>query len=162
MNRNTLAQVLTQLHEHIVRAPLLVYDLEFEAASKTLRLFIDKQEQGVSLEDCESTAKALENYLAAQSFWSDDYGLEVSSPGVERHLREDWHFASVVGQEIALKFFEPMGRWQAECPQALQRAKNLKVKLQAVDKENLVVEIANRSYVLPRQKVAKAHLVYEF
>ena len=31
------------------------------------------------------------------------YTLEVSSPGLERRLRHQWHFAAYVGQEVAVK-----------------------------------------------------------
>lgn len=36
------------------------------------------------------------------------YTLEVSSPGLERRLRQPRHFASYIGQEVAVKVSEPI------------------------------------------------------
>ena len=37
---------------------------------------------------------------------SDSYFLEVSSPGIERTLRKDWHFEKQIGQKINVKLFK--------------------------------------------------------
>ena len=51
---------------------------------------------GVDVALCEEVTGVLREYL-------DRYGLEVSSPGIERPLRTREHFARQVGQKVALR-----------------------------------------------------------
>ena len=76
---------------------LILYDAEAENSSKTLRLFIDK-ENGIQLEDCEKVARKLDEALTEAEVYGGDFTLEVSSPGVERKLRKKWHFEKVLGK----------------------------------------------------------------
>ena len=62
---------------------------------KLVRLFIDHP-SGVSLELCERVT----NHLAAVR---EKYGLEVSSPGVERPLSKPEHFRRFVGRRARVR-----------------------------------------------------------
>lgn len=140
---------------------LILYDAEAENSSKTLRLFIDK-ENGIQLEDCEKVARKLDEALTEAEVYGGDFTLEVSSPGVERKLRKKWHYEKVLGKNIELKLFEALGRMHESAPKSIHRAKTLQGKLISIEGDTLKVEIENASYDLPLDKVTKAHLVYDF
>ncbi len=67
-----------------------VYD--WEVKGETLRVFIDC-DTGVTVELCAEVSNALARYFR-------DWTIEVSSPGVERHLSKPGHFMSSVGRRI--------------------------------------------------------------
>src|SRR5690606_25253897 len=76
-----------------------LYDLDFSPGSKgqgrRLLVYVEKR-GGVSLEDCERVSKGLSEILDEKDLIPDgEYALEVSSPGLERPLKEKWHFDAV-------------------------------------------------------------------
>jgi ribosome maturation factor RimP len=60
-----------------------------------LTVYLDRPE-GVDLALCEQVTRMLGEYR-------ERYGLEVSSPGIERPLRTREHFARQVGRKVALR-----------------------------------------------------------
>ena len=54
-------------------------------ANQTLRIFIDNEE-GISLEDCEKVSKHVSKVLDTENDFSENYFLEVSSPGLNRKI----------------------------------------------------------------------------
>jgi ribosome maturation factor RimP len=60
-----------------------------------LTVYLDRP-TGVDIALCEEVTGVLRDYL-------DRYGLEVSSPGIERPLRTREHFARQVGRKVALR-----------------------------------------------------------
>lgn len=59
-------------------------------------VYLDRPAGVVDIALCEEVTGVLREYL-------DRYGLEVSSPGIERPLRTREHFARQVGQKVALR-----------------------------------------------------------
>lgn len=88
---------------------LKLWDIEFvkEGASWFLRIFIDK-EGGVSLNDCENFSHAIDGPLDEADPIEQQYYLEVSSPGIERELKRDWHFQFELGKAIRIRLIRPM------------------------------------------------------
>jgi ribosome maturation factor RimP len=92
----------------VVRAfGLDIWDVERSGAS--VRVLVERP-GGVDLDAISEVSSAISALLDQR----DDlvpagrYMLEVSSPGLERRLRYPRHFASYVGQEIAVKAAEPV------------------------------------------------------
>lgn len=161
MKQNMSAKIETLATPFAEEAGLSIYDIEVEAGSKTLRLFIDK-EGGVQLEDCEKVARPLDQAMTEANIYDGDFTLEVSSPGIERKLKKRWHYEKVLGQKIEVKLFEALGRIHQDAPKALVRAKTLQGNLAELKDEELVLQIEDEAFSLPFEKVTKAHLVYEF
>ena len=38
----------------------------------------------------------------------DQYFLEISSPGVERHIRKDSHLEQSIGKDVVVKLYKPL------------------------------------------------------
>lgn len=51
-----------------------------------LRLILDREEGGVTIEDCQSVSRQISPLLDVHDFGSGKYTLEVSSPGLDRKL----------------------------------------------------------------------------
>ncbi len=86
-----------------------LYDLEYvkESGDMILRLYIDK-DGGVDINDCERVSRAAEAVLDAEDPIPAAYVLEVSSPGIERKLKKESHFARYVGVKVEVRLFSPM------------------------------------------------------
>ena len=82
------------------REGYILYDIEFHDTKRILTVFIDKKDTGVDLSDCSNFSKGLNFLLDSEDPISTQYNLEVSSPGLERTLREDWHFKAQLGKKI--------------------------------------------------------------
>lgn len=75
-----------------------------EGASYYLRVYIDK-EGGVNIDDCVDVSHAVEPVIDEADPIDKQYYLEVCSPGIERELKRDWHFAAAKGQKVRIKLF---------------------------------------------------------
>jgi ribosome maturation factor RimP len=59
-------------------------------------VYVDREERPVDLELCERVTRVLSEYLR-------EYGVDVSSPGLERPLRKPEHFRRALGREVRVK-----------------------------------------------------------
>ena len=85
---------------------LYVYDVEYkkEGGETVLRVFNDS-DSGVTLDDCEKVSRALSDRLDELDPIKGAYELEISSPGVERIIKRDWHYDKALGKKIYVKLF---------------------------------------------------------
>ena len=99
MNKN-LAELIESV---IVPLGYEVIDVEF-AADGIMRVFIDvlHGSREITIKDCESVSKQLVYFLPVEKVSYER--LEVSSPGVNRRLTKDHHFARFVGSKIKVRF----------------------------------------------------------
>lgn len=75
-------------------------------SGRTLRLFIDS-EDGVDVDDCEKVSREVSAVLDVENAISGAYNLEVSSPGLDRHLVKPAHFQRFIGEETKFKLNVP-------------------------------------------------------
>ena len=82
----------------------LLYDIETvsEAGETIYRVSITK-ERGVDLDLCADISSALSPFLDVHPPMNAPYRLEVSSPGIERKLRNPDHFRGALGEKVKLK-----------------------------------------------------------
>ncbi|MBE6824542.1 MAG: ribosome maturation factor RimP [Ruminococcaceae bacterium] len=105
------AQAVWELVEPIVESfSLKLWDVRFvkEGAQWFLRVFIDKEEGKVDITDCENVSRAIDKPLDELDPITDNYILEVSSPGVERELVLDAHFEQFIGADIMVRMIRPI------------------------------------------------------
>lgn len=188
-----LVQVRQLVEEIVSRENCSLYDLEFVGlgSNRALRVYIDKEgaastvdpetggsiDTGVSIDDCSNVSRALSEALEANEDMipGGAYNLEVSSPGLERTLRDPQHFEKAIGKKIAVRASQALLQFNESVPQ-LGLAKQIQGRLVAVDfagqKDGLWVsfdevpklpEGAEPPVVfVPFDTVTKAHVVFEF
>jgi ribosome maturation factor RimP len=88
---------------------LELYDVVFRRSGpqSKLLIFISRPSGSVSLDDCERVSRQLSRELDVIDPIAQPYDLEVSSPGMERPLRQHWHWERAVGERISV-------RWRGE------------------------------------------------
>lgn len=86
-----------------------IWNVEYvrEGADMYLRVTIDS-DAGINIEDCERMTRAADPILDEADPIDSSYIFEVSSPGVERVLTTDEHFARMAGCEVELKLYRPI------------------------------------------------------
>lgn len=114
-----------------------LYDVMYvkEAGQWYLRFFIEKQDSSnVDLDDCEKVSQALDVILEEKDPISESYNLEVSSCGLERHIREPEHFNWAIGKKIQFTTFKPIDK-QKSFEGTLLSYEDGTIKLQTEDKQ---------------------------
>jgi len=99
-----------------VAAPIIddlgleLVDLEFkrEGGGWVLRLFIDKLDGGVSLDDCVDVSRELGTALEVEDPIPASYRLEVSSPGLDRPLKKLSDYDRFRGERVKIKTFDKL------------------------------------------------------
>lgn len=142
----------------------IIYDLEFVGAGKgrTLRIFIDREDGNVSVGDCSNVSKGLNLLLdEADIIPGESYNLEVSTPGLERHLNKPWHFQKAVGKRVYIKTsksLESVGvtdkKWKS--------AKTVEEVLESADDTEVRFVIDGVELKIPYSLIDKAKIVFEF
>lgn len=167
MKDSLVERIRTLAGEVALRESCMVYDVEFAGGggARVLRVYIDKDtEAGVSIEDCSNVSKGLNLLLDVEDIIpGGKYNLEVSSPGLERALKLDWHFSKAIGKVVLIKSFAPMLDFNSALPQ-LGKAKQIKGELLSRTEDGILVrvELAGKpeEVSIPFSEIAKANVVF--
>lgn len=87
-----------------------IWDVEYvkEGSQWYLRITIDTEnEAGIGIDDCEKMHRAIDPLLDEADPIEDAYNLEVSSPGIERELKDDMQIEACVDWQVEAKLFAP-------------------------------------------------------
>ncbi len=108
-----------------------------------LCVYIDHP-SGVDHSLCERVTGLLETYRR-------EYGIDVSSPGLERPLRKPKHFARVVGRRVALK-----------TENEIDGRKRFRGELVTADDETVRVSLdGERRVAIPYDEIVRGNLIDE-
>jgi ribosome maturation factor RimP len=135
---------------------LELVEIEFVKEGKNwfLRVYIDK-ENGVDIEDCGIVSERLSEKLDELDPITQNYFLEVSSPGAERPLKKAKDFEKAIGKNVFIKTYEPIdGEKGFEGELLYYDGQTVKVEMKIKTRKK-VIEI-------PFEKVASARLAVIF
>lgn len=132
---------------------LSLWDLEFQKQGPKwlLRIYIDRENGGVTLDDCEAVSKDLSVALDVENFIQHAYTLEVSSPGLDRSLTKPEHFVRFTGSLVKLKTY-----------QAVEGQKVFRGKLLGLEDTAVKIETEKALLSIPLANISKASLEVEF
>lgn len=130
-----------------------LWDVEYvkEGGRRVLRITIDS-EDGITIDDCEKMHRALDPLLDEADPIEEAYYLEVSSPGIERELKNDMHIEACEGWDVELKLYAPIDGVKSFKGKLLQLGDNGEVRIDSLGK---ILEF-------PRASVAKLQTYYQF
>lgn len=108
MKKNIAEKVRDLLSDTVLSLGYVIWDVEFgkEGADWTLTVTIDNND-GITIEDCEKVHRAIDPILDEADPIETSYRLNVSSPGIERELRTDFHIASCIGDKVEVRLYAP-------------------------------------------------------
>ena len=116
-----------------------LWDVEYvrEGSERFLRLYIDK-DGGVSIDDCEAIARAVDPILDEKDPIAESYHFEVCSAGLERALRRPSDFAQFMDSPVLVKLYRPYNGLK-EIPGILRGYEDGRVTVEA-GKETITFE----------------------
>ncbi len=129
-----------------------LYDVEYakEAKNYFLRIFIDKDNGSIDLEDCEKVNNAITDILDEADYIKEQYFLEVSSPGVERVIRKDTQLQENIGTNVEVNLFKP-----------INGSKQYQGILKEFNNEEIIIEKDNLINI-PRKNISLIKTVYDW
>ena len=133
---------------------LSLWEMEFQRQGPKwlLRIYIDRESGGVTLNDCEQVSRDLGMALDVEDIISHAYTLEVSSPGLDRTLTRPEHFVRFIGSTVKVKTYQPMNG------QKVFRGKLLGLREGIIKVELETAEVLE----IPLNNIAKTSLEVEF
>ena len=129
-----------------------LYDVEYakEGPNYYLRIYIDKPD-GIDLNDCEKVNDEINDLLDQADYIKDQYFLEISSPGIERHIRNDRQLQLNLNEEINVKLFK-----------ALDKKKELEGTLKEFNNEAITIEIGGNKLIIPKTNISSMKRAFKW
>ena len=154
---DVVKRVMPLAEEICDREGYKLYDIEFVKGQNILRIFIDKEVDGINHDDCANFSQGLNFLLDSEDPIPTTYNLEVSSPGLDRSLNHKWHFEAQVGKKIKVII-----KARTETSQKLGM-KRLEGLLEKVEESAFVLKVEEKDavYVLPFSDVHKCNVIFE-
>ena len=136
------------LEEDIERLGCKVWGLELfgRRSNQTLRIFIDKNE-GISVEDCEKISKHVSKVLDTENDFSQNYMLEVSSPGLDRKFFYNEQYKDYINESLKVTFFDT------------QNKKTIKGRLEEADETSIKLELKDGTRQIAFSSIIQANLI---
>ena len=132
----------------LISEDMELVDIEYrrEPVGWVLRLTVDKR-GGVTLDDCTRVSHELGRSLDVEDFIPNPYYMEVSSPGLDRPLKNKQDFIRFSGRRIRVKTNDPIGN-----------QRNFKGKLRDCAEGRIEMETDGGIIEIPLSNIAKANL----
>ena len=136
------------LEEDIERLGCKVWGLELfgRRSNQTLRIYIDKNE-GISVEDCEMVSKHVSKVLDTENDFSENYMLEVSSPGLDRKFFYNEQYKDYLNKLLKVTFFDS------------QNKKTIQGRLEEVHKTSIKLEMKEAPLQIAFSSIIQANLI---
>ena len=154
MDRKAISERAQELADPIIQNNgLELVDCEFtnEFGIWILRFYIDKEPNGVTVEDCQNISRAISGVLDVEDVVPVRYSLEVSSPGLERPLKKARDFEKYAGSQARLRTLHPVN----------DNRSNYFGTIFGMNGENVVMKVDGVEYKIPINELARAKLVYQ-
>jgi len=142
------------LSENILREnECELVDIEYkkEGNNKVLRLYIERLEGKVSLDEISNVSRLLSSLLDEEDFIEEEYILEVSSPGINRVIKKEKDFIRFKGSKVDVKLYKP-----------LNKKKQFTGILEGYEDGNVLIEFENEHLNIPISDISKINLSFDF
>jgi ribosome maturation factor RimP len=130
-----------------------LWGLELQTGGKTklLRIYIDRAEDGIGVDDCERVSRQASAVLDVEEAINGEYILEVSSPGMDRPLYELSQYEQYIGEDISLRLRFPY-----------EGRRNFKGRLTGIDDDEIILVVTDHEFLFPVEGIEKANVVPRF
>lgn len=145
MVREDIIQELNKLFEGYLKArglDLVDFICRHEGRRLSLRILVDRPEGGVTLSACADLNRTLGDIIEEKGILEESYILEVSSPGLDRPLKNAKDFARCRDRNIRFFFNEPInGKWELEG------------RIDKVEGDSVCIDIGGGMLAVPLSKI---------
>ena len=129
---------------------LILWDIEFvkEGSEWFLRVYIDREDGGIGIEDCEAVSRALDPLLDEVDPIPQSYHLEICSAGLIRDLKTTEHVSSFLGREAEIRLY----KGEQDLP------KKFNALLDGVTDEDITLSVGEKTVVIQRKNISKIRI----
>lgn len=124
---------------------LRLYDFQYNRVSKTLRIFIDREDGAITIKDCQKVSNLIFKEFNNNDFFTSKLTLEVSSPGVERYLKRPEHYLWAAGKRVVIDVGD----------------KKIKGFIRNTKQDGVVVATESGEQLIPFNSIVKARIAEE-
>lgn len=152
MDREKLVlRVEDTIKQDVLSLGLELVDVEYiqDGAYFYLRIYVEKAEGEISLEDCAGLSNAIEDKVDAVI--EDKFFLEVSSPGLERPLKKEKDFIRFTGEKVKLIL-----------KNKIDDSRNIAGILTKFEDSKIYLDVEGNVHQINFDDIKKANLVFEF
>lgn len=153
MNKKEMLKIVNKISDNIAESlgyELVAVEYVKELGSYFLRVYIDKI-GGVTLDDCQKMSEELSAKLDEKDPISEEYYLEVSSPGLDRPLKTDKDLERNLNKDVELKLYKPF-----------KNKKSYEGELKSFSKEEIILEEKEVFIKVPREYISIIKLAIKF
>lgn len=135
---------------------LEIVDVEWvkENHNNILRIIADK-DGGLNIDDSITLNEAISLRLDEEDFINEEYMLEVSSPGIERPLKNDNDIINAIGDYINIRTYA-----------AIEGIKEFEGYLKDYSDGKISIEVnikgKSKTYIIEKSKISKIRLAVKF
>lgn len=147
IERHTLRDIADRISGWLSADGFECLDVDWEAAARILRVYVDHP-NGVGFEECTIVSEKLISIEELDHLIPCEFNLEISSPGIERPIRTEAHFAAAMAAraEIDVKLVEKVNN----------RKKGVG-HISAIKDGEITMKTAEGIWTFPWEKVLKAY-----
>jgi len=154
MTKGSIAQSVQELVAPLVAEEgLELVDVEYRKTGRewTLRILIDRVPGGVTVDDCQKVSRKVEDLIEVENLVPSHYVLEVSSPGLDRPLKNERDFLRYLNKRISVKTYA-----------AIENRKTFEGRIADFKSETLYLDEGGTVREIPLRDIAQARLIIEF
>ncbi len=152
--KNIAGRVKELIEPTVNELGYFLWDVEYvkEGAEWFLRITLDSEE-GINIEDCEKVHMTISPMLDEEDPIEGSYRLEVSSPGIERDLKNVMHYKACRDWDVELRLYT-----------AIDGRKTVRGILEDYDEDNNTFIINENGNIITFEKsaVSKIKTVFDF
>ena len=126
------------------------YEYRPQRESALLRIFIEKENEGISVDDCAIVSRQIGAVLDVENIIPVAYILEVSSPGMDRVLFTADQYQDYIGESMKIRTRTP-----------IDERRNFKGKLLKTTDSIVHIEVDNQEFEIPFESIDRARLVLD-
>ncbi len=150
MRRDAIAEILRPAVEDL-GCELWGVDFLSQGRHGLLRVFIERDEGGVTVDDCERVSRHVSTLLDVEDPIAGPYTLEVSSPGLDRQLFEKSHFERYAGARVKIRL---LANYEGR--------RNFTGLLAGIEGEDVVLRVEDEELIFPLESIEKASVIPDF
>ena len=155
MSRKSTEALVEKIEKIVVPAAeefgLELVDVEYlqDGGYWYVRVYIEKEDEEISLEDCSKLSSAVED--AIDKLIEEKFFLEVSSPGLERPLKKEQDYERFTGKKARLILKHKM-----------DDSRNWSGVIEKYTDGTVFLNAEGKLLEIPFSEIKKANLVFEF
>ena len=108
MDSSVIGRVWRAVDPLVANEGMEIVDIDYrrEGRGNVLRFYLDRADGGVTIDELTTMSRRLGDLIEVHDLVPGSYTLEVSSPGINRRLRQPDHFRRYIGKKVRVRTIE--------------------------------------------------------